>query len=920
MPDGSNFQNPDLTEDDKARQARDAAYQEQWKKDPSSMPDDAVAPNPRLYQWGGQYGQADRDVARFQQAQKDILTRQAVQTNDQNWNADRGNANWSRDQQNQAASAMLARAQGRVPSIAQMQADRQMQQASAEQASAAASARGPAALALAQQNAAGNTANLQSSISSSAQINAANERLQAEQAAVGAYGNMRQGDMASQQLSQQNAGFNAQLEMQNRAQVDAQQNAFIADELGVRTNQLTAQQNYEAALQAGHFGQASQTQQQQQIDHQESQDAWNTAVGIGSTVLGAAAYLSDERTKNVGSWADPEALDARAGQVSVSDPYGTMHASDPVSPPDWLNSYMAQDARPLDPNTPPQTGVAGAPKGLAAARSGQPGGMFGPSGSATPDGSRGVAPGTSDYDQAFSGSNQRAAAGKSMTDDQEFAKAFSSGKSAADKAMSADSAADAAKKPDAGPSASGLASRISKESDKLKQHSQTIQFSPMYTPPKYITSDTRAKEEAVFQRGRVHGMMEADKEAGRPFVVDSTKPPTDGVVDTRPPAQQRAAEAGANVFRTTVRHPLERAQPEPGIVERAADGVQGSMEAPLRDAYSGVSGTAASTEAQGGAMGGLASRVKGAAREITSDERAKRPVSDEEADRLRGEASKMAASPYYTPSEKKSSRVSDADAAKMKAFADGMAATMKATRDEAPVLKEAEPGTPENGYNTRLVEGAKAGYEKWKQRAAPGDSGEDYDYRGAYAAGLDRNGYETHLPDTFKKPNHETFSDESKYAHFAPAMAGSWDDDRYQPTDERRLRDRAGGLARAARAQDEAGRKAGPTVKPSDWYAANGDQAPLARANRSMASQPYTYKKEFTPPDQKPGELNVGPMAQNMAADPVARTAIKKADNGLLVIDQAKLDRLHSAGISHLQERDDDKEERMRRLESMFGG
>ena len=56
-------------------------------------------------------------------------------------------------------------------------------------------------------------------------------------------------------------------------------------------------------------------------------------------------------------------------------------------------------------------------------------------------------------------------------------------------------------------------------------------------------------------------------------------------------------------------------------------------------------------------------------------------------------------------------------------------------------------------------------------------SEEDYDLRGAYKAGLLDNVEEgMHLPDTFKKPNHITFSKESKY--YKPGMwAGEWVDD-----------------------------------------------------------------------------------------------------------------------------------------------
>lgn len=50
----------------------------------------------------------------------------------------------------------------------------------------------------------------------------------------------------------------------------------------------------------------------------------------------------------------------------------------------------------------------------------------------------------------------------------------------------------------------------------------------------------------------------------------------------------------------------------------------------------------------------------------------------------------------------------------------------------------------------------------------------DYDLRGAFAAGATKaaNG---HLPDTYKKPNHPTFSTGSQYSR-GPQMGGTWSD------------------------------------------------------------------------------------------------------------------------------------------------
>lgn len=82
-------------------------------------------------------------------------------------------------------------------------------------------------------------------------------------------------------------------------------------------------------------------------------------------------------------------------------------------------------------------------------------------------------------------------------------------------------------------------------------------------------------------------------------------------------------------------------------------------------------------------------------------------------------------------------------------------------------------------YNTILPRSQEAEYQKWKARNAPKDSGIDYDLRGAYKAGLHKDEKSQHWSDEFKKPNHPTFSDQSRYAKDAPEKAGHWEGNRY---------------------------------------------------------------------------------------------------------------------------------------------
>ena len=103
----------------------------------------------------------------------------------------------------------------------------------------------------------------------------------------------------------------------------------------------------------------------------------------------------------------------------------------------------------------------------------------------------------------------------------------------------------------------------------------------------------------------------------------------------------------------------------------------------------------------------------------------------------------------------------------------------QATLSDGPAVKRISAGDASNGYNTQLTDGAQAPYHVWLDKVAPGDPGRDYDYAGAFAAGQGRGGPDGHFTDQFKKPNHETFSDESQYADQGPP--GSWQDDNFTP-------------------------------------------------------------------------------------------------------------------------------------------
>ena len=92
--------------------------------------------------------------------------------------------------------------------------------------------------------------------------------------------------------------------------------------------------------------------------------------------------------------------------------------------------------------------------------------------------------------------------------------------------------------------------------------------------------------------------------------------------------------------------------------------------------------------------------------------------------------------------------------------------------------------TPQVAFETRIPPDQEPAFQAWKAVNAllPSgdlDSGADYDYHGAFLAGVKPDPVTGRWPETFKKPNHPTFSDQSKYAQYG--TPGHWSGDRYVP-------------------------------------------------------------------------------------------------------------------------------------------
>lgn len=66
-------------------------------------------------------------------------------------------------------------------------------------------------------------------------------------------------------------------------------------------------------------------------------------------------------------------------------------------------------------------------------------------------------------------------------------------------------------------------------------------------------------------------------------------------------------------------------------------------------------------------------------------------------------------------------------------------------------------------FNTSLPKESEAQFQKWLEKNSKQLDLFDYDLRGAWKDGIAKDP-QGHLPDTYKKPNHPTFSSESQYS------------------------------------------------------------------------------------------------------------------------------------------------------------
>lgn len=117
---------------------------------------------------------------------------------------------------------------------------------------------------------------------------------------------------------------------------------------------------------------------------------------------------------------------------------------------------------------------------------------------------------------------------------------------------------------------------------------------------------------------------------------------------------------------------------------------------------------------------------------------------------------------------------------------DGLDSVISGLETTQPGYGQQQEHDYTNAYNTPLDTKQEAEFQKWVQdRSKTRDVSKDlydYDLRGAFKSGAATAG-NGHLPDTYKKPNHPTFSDESMYNGVNGNVGGKWvdkGDDKWQ--------------------------------------------------------------------------------------------------------------------------------------------
>ncbi|MBX3198236.1 MAG: hypothetical protein KF894_08835 [Labilithrix sp.] len=671
------------------------------------------------------------------------------------------------------ADMIAARARGETPSIAQMQADRQMGQAVASQNAQAASARGNAGRALAAQNAAGNIAGAQSSISNSAQINAAQERERAEANAVGAYQGIRQGDQSAEGLAGQRSQFNTQMQQHNRDANDSRAMGYEQLDSQAQQAQLGAKMQQQGQLAGSHANAEGQNAQNARQNASTDKDWFGKM--FPSDANAKLPILSDIAGKTGLGLGGPSPMSGPApSSFDKLNPDGSMDVEGSLKAhSDFATQFQAD----------PTGGMGG-------------GGMFG----MLSDGKAKVAPRKVPMD--WEENDRQDARERKLRDPKSFHR-LSDGE---------------VKK------ARAQAKRVSEDQAAKDADAMMAGWKASLEGGSFL-SDTNAKKSALIQQGRREGAQQ----------MLSRGPEGLGLGNPNAPKMQ-FSPAGGWQFPRDEEDDVRRAQ-----LDRA-----------------------------------MASQVEQDRADIEID-RGLEEQSDAAARRSSDPAVGLGRAP--------------------KGYAQRRAAELGESDDAAPETPAAQkskydglaPGT-EDFDRTAPKPAAKT---PWWMTPVPTDLlGFESDERAKLAA------------------RQEGFRDGEKYSeemlvgkktsgkpkYMWPEWAKNY---KPPPSSPAPRKPTPGADAELPPVTADIGARPFERGRPSN-VAPQGlpkDREAIADANRSMAGAPYMYKPGLTPPSQKPGEPNYGPMAQNMEQSPVAATAVKQdPTTGLRVIDRDKALKVTMAG------------------------
>lgn len=248
------------------------------------------------YTYGGKgTGFSDREADYYRDQAQYAQGRAAYQADYGRANAWEQNSQEARGQQLSAMRMAKEAAMGLAPSQAEILSRANMDRAASAQASLAAGARGPAGLALAQQQAAAQTANAQAQINQQAYAGRAAEQEAARNSYAAQAAGIRGGDQSSQAQAANQAQYQANMKAQNRAQNDSTALAYEGNRGSVYGQNLQGSQNKSGQLNANYWGE--QNFQQQRAENEKNRSAARTNAYIGAVGNGVGAVASDERAK-----------------------------------------------------------------------------------------------------------------------------------------------------------------------------------------------------------------------------------------------------------------------------------------------------------------------------------------------------------------------------------------------------------------------------------------------------------------------------------------------------------------------------------------------------------------------------------------------------------------------------------------------